>query len=117
MESVIIIIITTIIICFHLYSWYLHLYGVQSVAHIRYLTIYGTCCVTSHAEYLYFDISTFRNTCAVPSMIILCIPLCRPFHVYYYYYYHHHHHHHRISHFSALAVKYSPILCCSNQQD
>ena len=38
---------------------------------------------------------------------------------YYYYYYHHHHnhHHHRISHFSALAGKYSPILGCSNQQD
>jgi len=29
----------------------------------------------------------------------------------YYYYYH------RISHFSALAGKYSPILGCSNQQD
>ena len=36
---------------------------------------------------------------------------------YYYYYYHHHHHHHRISHFPALAGKYSPILGCSNQQD
>ena len=36
---------------------------------------------------------------------------------YYYYYYHHHHHHHRISHFSALAGKYSPILGCGNQQD
>ena len=34
-----------------------------------------------------------------------------------YYYYHHHHHRHRISHFSALAGKYSPILGCSNQQD
>ena len=30
---------------------------------------------------------------------------------YYYYYYY------RISHFSALAGKYSPILGCSNQQD
>jgi len=27
---------------------------------------------------------------------------------YYYDYHHHHHHHHRISHFSALAGKYSP---------
>jgi len=36
---------------------------------------------------------------------------------YYYYYYYHHHHHHRISYFSALAGKYSPILGCSNQQD
>ena len=32
---------------------------------------------------------------------------------YYYYYYHHH----QISHFSALAGKYSPVLGCSNQQD
>jgi imidazoleglycerol phosphate dehydratase HisB len=31
--------------------------------------------------------------------------------------YYHHHHHHRVSHFSALAGKYSPILGCSNQQD
>jgi hypothetical protein len=31
--------------------------------------------------------------------------------------YYHHHHHHRISHFSSLAGKYSPILGCSNQQD
>ena len=30
---------------------------------------------------------------------------------------HHHHHLHGISHFSALAGKYSPILGCSNQQD
>ena len=37
--------------------------------------------------------------------------------LYYYYYYHHHHHYHRISHFSALAGKYSHILGCSNQQD
>jgi len=35
-------------------------------------------------------------------------------HVIYYYYYYHHH---RISHFSALAGKYSHILGCSNQQD
>ena len=34
-----------------------------------------------------------------------------------YYYYDDYHHHHRISHFSALAGKYSPILGCSNQQD
>ena len=34
-----------------------------------------------------------------------------PAHYYYYYYYY------RISHFSALAGKYSPILGCSNQQD
>jgi hypothetical protein len=33
------------------------------------------------------------------------------------YYYYHHHHHHRISHFSALAGKYSPTLGFSNQQD
>ena len=32
---------------------------------------------------------------------------------YYYYYYYYH----RISHFSALVGKYSPILGCSNQQD
>jgi hypothetical protein len=32
-------------------------------------------------------------------------------------YYGRHHHHHQISHFSALAGKYSPILGCSNQQD
>jgi hypothetical protein len=36
---------------------------------------------------------------------------------YYYYYYYYYHHHHRISHFSALAGKYSPILGFSNQQD
>jgi hypothetical protein len=38
---------------------------------------------------------------------------------YYYYYYHHHHHHHhnRISHFSSLTGKYSPILGCNNEQD
>ena len=36
--------------------------------------------------------------------------------LFYYYYYYHHHHHHRVSHFSALAGKYSPILGCSNQQ-
>ena len=40
-----------------------------------------------------------------------------PFRVIYYYYYYYYHHHHRISHFSALAGKYSPILGCSNQQD
>ena len=39
------------------------------------------------------------------------------YYYYYYYYYYHHHHHHRISHFSALAGKYSPILGCSNQND
>ena len=42
------------------------------------------------------------------------------YYYYYYYYYYHHHHHrhrHRISHFSPLAVKHSPILGCSNQQD
>jgi len=39
------------------------------------------------------------------------------YYYYYYYYYYHHHHHHRISHFSALAGKYSPILGRSNQQD
>ena len=33
------------------------------------------------------------------------------------YYYYHHHHHHRISHFSALTGKYSPILGCINEQD
>jgi len=42
--------------------------------------------------------------------------------LYYYYYHHHHYHHHhhhyhRISHFSVLAGKYSPILGCGNQQD
>jgi len=31
--------------------------------------------------------------------------------IYYYYYYYY-----RMSHFSALVVKYSPILGCSNQQ-
>ena len=36
---------------------------------------------------------------------------------FHYYYYYHHYHHHRISHFSALAGKYSPILLFSNQQD
>ena len=35
---------------------------------------------------------------------------------YYYYYYYHHHHHHRISHFSSLAGKYSPILGFSNHR-
>ena len=30
-------------------------------------------------------------------------------------YYYYHHHHHRISHFSALGGKYSPILECSNE--
>jgi hypothetical protein len=41
------------------------------------------------------------------------------YYYYYYYYYHHHHHHHPhlISHFSALAGKYSPILGFSHQQD
>jgi len=34
-----------------------------------------------------------------------------------YYYYYHHHRHHRISHFSALVGKYSPILGRSNQHD
>ena len=43
-----IIIIIIITICFHLYSWYLHLYGIQSVAYIRHLTIYCTCYVTVH---------------------------------------------------------------------
>jgi len=33
--------------------------------------------------------------------------------IYYYFYYYYY----RISHFSALAGKYSPILGCSNQQD
>ena len=33
------------------------------------------------------------------------------------YYYYHHHNHHLVSHFSALAGKYSPVLGCSNQQD
>jgi hypothetical protein len=36
---------------------------------------------------------------------------------YNYNYYYHHHHHHRISRFSALAGKYSPILGFSNQQN
>jgi hypothetical protein len=35
----------------------------------------------------------------------------------YHHHHHHHHHHHRISHFSTLAGKYSPILGFSNQQD
>ena len=35
----------------------------------------------------------------------------------YYYYYYYYHHHHQISHFSALAGKYSPILACGNEQD
>ena len=39
---------------------------------------------------------------------------CTTCYINYYYYYHPHH---RISHFSALAGKYSPILGCSNQQD
>ena len=43
-----------------------------------------------------------------------CISIVRSL---YCYYHQHHHHHHRISHFSALAGKYSPILGCSNQQD
>ena len=39
------------------------------------------------------------------------------YYYYYYYYHYYHHHHHRISHFSALAGKYSLILGCNNQQD
>ena len=35
----------------------------------------------------------------------------------YYYYYYYYYYYFRISHFSALAGKYSPILGCSNQQD
>jgi hypothetical protein len=37
--------------------------------------------------------------------------------VYCYYYYYYYYYHHLISHFSALAAKYSPILGFSNQQD
>jgi len=33
------------------------------------------------------------------------------------YYYYYDHHHHLISHFSALARKYSPILGYRNQQN
>ena len=40
-----------------------------------------------------------------------CCCCCRRLH------HHHHHHHHQISHFSALAGKYSPILGCSKHQD
>jgi hypothetical protein len=35
----------------------------------------------------------------------------------YYYYYYYYHHHYRISHFSAVAGKYSPILGYNNEQD
>jgi len=43
--------------------------------------------------------------------IYIYIYILKTTHYYYYYSYY------RISHFSALAVKYSPILGCSNQQD
>jgi hypothetical protein len=46
-----------------------------------------------------------------------CVSVVRSLYYYYYYYYYYYHYHHRISHFSALAGKHSPILGCSNQQD
>jgi len=52
------------------------------------------------------------------SGLLLCMVRSAITHLsYYYYYYHHHHRRRRISHFSAFAGKYSPILGCSNQQD
>ena len=36
---------------------------------------------------------------------------------YHYYYYYYYYYYYRISHFSALAGKYSPIMGCGNQQD
>ena len=50
-------------------------------------------------------------------MVELILLYYMNYYYYYYHHHHHHHHHHRISHFSALAGKYSPILVCGNQQD
>jgi len=44
-----------------------------------------------------------------PHTKVLPLPYpLSPYYYYYYYYHYYHHHHHRISHFSALAGKYSP---------
>ena len=103
-------------------------------------TVCATCNVITPVKYaLCFYISTTRSMCVAPNMAVFSISLisCLPFMLlryclsdfemiqspllllvspvpaiigtlYYYY---------RISHFSALAGKYSPILGCGNQHD
>jgi hypothetical protein len=66
----------------------------------------------SPSSFISFEIKVARIITAVDSRIVIVSIV-----VIYYYYSHHHHHHHRVSHFSALAGKYSPILGFSNQQD
>ena len=56
--------------------------------------------------------SAFMFLSLFSTIMYVCMYVCM-----YYYYYYYYHYHHRISHFSALAGKYSPILGCSNQQD
>ena len=111
-----------------------------SVAAILLLLFMVLISLVSVLNLLYFYISTFRSMYAVPNMAVFCSSLtsCSPgmlltyflndseivpvapiingitfvftLHMRYYYYYY------RISHFSALAGKYSLILGCSNQQ-
>ena len=105
--------------CYHLYARYLQfytsnkpcLYGIQCFS-CSVFTVSATCNVISHVKYvLYFYISTFRSMCAVLNTAVDRSSLIYNNNNNYYYYYY------RISHFSALAVKYSPIQGCSNQQD
>jgi len=53
-------------------------------------------------------VPAFRAVCL--STVLVELPSAKNYYYYYYYY-------HLISHFSALAGKYSPLLGCSNQQN
>ena len=99
-----------------------------SLAAILLLLFMVLISLVSVLNLVYFYISTFRSMCAVPNMAVFCSSLisCFPGRLLtyfssssssYYYYYYYYYYYFRISHFSALAGKYSPILGCSNQQD
>jgi len=72
--------------------------------------------ILTYTLYIYVLFISYVCTC-IMTTATGWQPICSQIYYYYYYYYYYHHHHHRISHFSALTGKYSPILGCCNQQD
>ena len=81
-----------------LYAGYLHLHSWDKPCP------QGTLCCS------YSDVTIHGAYIASFLRWLHCISTLALSEVCVHYYYYHHHHHHRISHFSASAVKHSPIL-------
>jgi len=84
--------------------------GVRSKIKLTTLEL-KVCYISVELIFTYLLVIISANSCAEKNVLLL---LFLPVVVFVScYHYHHHHHHHQISHFSALAGKYSPILECS----